>query len=241
MEAYEDIAATTVRARRPADRGADHLEPSPRAAGVSSRHDALLRLQRTRGNQAVLQLLAIPKSDAEEISPVLDVVGGGSGQPLEPGVRSRMEAGLGADFGDVRIHTDQAAAASAASVQAHAYTVGNEIVFGPGQYQPATPTGERTLAHELTHVVQQRSGPVEGTARDGGIAVSDPSDRFEQAAETRADAYMAGSAAGMASDASGAAVQRQAALPEQEEEEPTAQGLFVQRQEEPEDDEEMKA
>jgi hypothetical protein len=151
-----------------------------------------------------------------------------------------MEAGLSADFSDVRIHTDGPAAASATSVQAHAYTVGNDIVFAAGEYRPDTPTGERTLAHELTHVVQQRTGPVDGTAREGGIAVSDPSDRFEQAAEASADRYMTGSSSGVASDTRVTpAVQREAALPE--EEDAAVQGHFIQREEEPEEDEEMKA
>lgn len=59
------------------------------------------------------------------------------------------------EFSAVRIHTDTMAAESAAAVQARAYTVGNQIVFGEGQYQPATNAGQRLLAHELTHTVQQ--------------------------------------------------------------------------------------
>ena len=102
-----------------------------------------------------------------------------------------MEPAFGADFADVRVHTDAAAAESAQGVQALAYTVGNEVVFQSGMYQPETPAGQRMLAHELTHVVQQRRGPVDGTAAGGGVSVSDPSDRFEQAAEASADGFMA--------------------------------------------------
>ena len=65
----------------------------------------------------------------------------------------------GLDFGAVRLHTDQRAAKSARAVGARAFTVGQHIVFGPGQYAPATVPGQRLLAHELTHVVQQRSHP----------------------------------------------------------------------------------
>lgn len=142
---------------------------------------AVLHLQRTAGNSAVVSLLG-----DDDWSPVLDVVGKGGGSPLEPALRDDMERQLGADFSDVRVHTDPQAAASATAVQARAYTVGNEIVFGHGAYAPATAEGKHTLAHELTHVVQQRKGPVPGTDTGTGIAVSDPADPFEQQAEATA-------------------------------------------------------
>jgi hypothetical protein len=142
-----------------------------------------------------------------------------------------MEDRLGADFSDVRVHTDALASDSAASVNAHAYTVGNNIVFQSGRFDPGSPTGQRMLAHELTHVVQQRSGPVDGTPAEGGIRLSHPQDRFEQEAERTADRVMAGEAPGGAAPAP-AAVQRQ------EDEEETAQGMFVQRQAAGEEEEE---
>jgi hypothetical protein len=101
-----------------------------------------------------------------------------------------MESRIGADFSDVRVHTDGNAARSAAAVAAQAYTVGNEVVLGERAPALDSPAGKRTLAHELTHVVQQRQGPVEGTPAGGGIAISDPSDRFEQAAEANAERVM---------------------------------------------------
>ncbi len=67
--------------------------------------------------------------------------------------------GRGADFSRVRVHTDDRAAASARAVDAHAYTVGSHIVFDRGRYAPATPAGQRLLAHELAHVVQQGDAP----------------------------------------------------------------------------------
>jgi hypothetical protein len=181
---------------------------------------AMLQLQRMAGNSGVGSLL---DDDAEGArSPVLDVVGRGGGQPLPNAVRTDMESSLGADFGGVRVHDGDAAAASARAVQAKAYTVGDEIVFNRGAYAPDTAAGRHTLAHELTHVVQQRSGPVSGTPTGDGVAVSDPGDRFEQEAESRATSVMA---------------QRQA--PEEEEEpEEVVQALALQRQEEPEEEEE---
>jgi hypothetical protein len=77
------------------------------------------------------------------------------GSPLDNDVRELMESGFGYDFSRVRIHTDERAAESAQSVNALAYTVGQDIVFGPGQYASRTNEGQRLLAHELTHVIQQ--------------------------------------------------------------------------------------
>jgi hypothetical protein len=215
---------------------------------------AVLDLQRAAGNGAVAQLLA---DDEGERSPVLDVVGRGGGQPLAPKTRMAMEGALGADFSGVRVHTDAAASASAQAVQAHAYTVGSDVVFQSGKYEPETPSGQRMLAHELTHVVQQRSGPVDATPTGAGISVSHPSDSYERAAEASADRFMAGggmaahgapvgappSTTGIQRDAEvkepvlqgGAFVQRQ----DEEQEEESVQGAFVQRQ--GDEEEEMEA
>lgn len=143
----------------------------------------ILHLQRTAGNAAVADMLQ------GERSPVLDVVKGG-GTALDAGTKAQMEAAFEQDFSGVRVHTGGAASRSAASVQAHAYTVGNDIVFNDSHYAPGTDGGNRMLAHELTHVVQQRQGAVDGTPQAGGISVSDPSDRFERAAEANADRVM---------------------------------------------------
>src|SRR6185436_21195819 len=78
------------------------------------------------------------------------------GEPLAAPARSFFEPRFGRDFSGVRVHADVSAAATAQSVNALAYTHGNHIVFGAGQYQPNTAGGRRPLAHELTHVVQQR-------------------------------------------------------------------------------------
>jgi len=218
---------------------------------VAQRHadaEAVADLQRTVGNAAVAQLLhdeqaGEEQQEAQDRSPVLDVVGHGGGEHLDARTRPAMEQALGADLGSVRVHTDGTAAASAHAVQAHAYTVGEDIVFGAGQYQPDTPTGQRMLAHELTHVIQQRSGPVDGTPTGDGVSVSDPSDRFERAAEANADRVMAGAAATASvtspAGGGGASAQRmeesvQRAASEDEEE---VQGAWVQR-DGPEDEEE---
>jgi hypothetical protein len=82
----------------------------------------------------------------------------GSGSPLEPAARTDMESRLGFDFSGVRVHTDSSATQLARSVNALAFTVGSDVVFGGGQYRPDTQDGKRLLAHELTHVVQQTGG-----------------------------------------------------------------------------------
>jgi hypothetical protein len=74
---------------------------------------------------------------------------------MDPRVRTEMESRLGRNLADVRIHSDAAAAESAQSVNARAYTIGRDIVFGAGRFSPSTAAGMHLLAHELTHVVQQ--------------------------------------------------------------------------------------
>ncbi len=197
-------------------------------------HSGMLGLQRAAGNSAAAGAVE------EERSPVHDVVSGG-GAPLDDGVRADMEARMGQDFGDVRVHTGDTADASARSVSAHAYTVGSNIVFQRGSYDPGSSSGQKLLAHELTHVVQQRTGPVDGTPAAGGVSVSDPSDRFEVEAATNAEKVMSQptpmAPVQAAHDPSMPSVQR-----EGEEEEEEAQASHdsslgpVQRQEEEEEE-----
>jgi hypothetical protein len=201
-------------------------------AGAAGRTDVvgragMLGLQRTVGNGGVGAMLE------EDRSPVHDVVNSG-GQPLDVETRADMEGRLGHDFGDVRVHNDSSAHESAVAVNANAYTVGSHVVFQRDRYDPASTDGRTTLAHELTHVVQQRSGPVEGTPAAGGIQVSDPGDRFEREAAANAERAIAAPApvaeTAAPAAASAAAVQREEA-PAEEEEEPAVQGSFVQREE----------
>lgn len=118
---------------------------------------------------------AVPAS----ASSVRDVLRG-SGSPLPGLLRQDMQARLGADFSDVRVHRGAAARDSAAVLGARAYTVGSHVVIGDGG------TDRHILAHELTHVLQQRRGPVAGAGHGAGLHVSDPSDRFEREAEAGA-------------------------------------------------------
>ncbi|QEV04544.1 DUF4157 domain-containing protein [Streptomyces prasinus] len=172
-----------------------------------SREDSL-PLQRTAGNMAMVRMLQragyayaqhqhgpgcghhsgpATESGATPVqrSTVHDVLRA-TGRPLDDTTRTDMEGRLGADFSDVRIHDDSAARASAAEVGARAYTSGSHVVIGEGG------ADRHTLAHELTHVIQQRQGPVAGTDNGAGLAVSDPSDLFEREAEAVAHEVVSG-------------------------------------------------
>lgn len=214
--------------------GADHT--SVAKAIEHGRPEALgskgaLHLQRAAGNAA---MGALVQRKSEEESPVHNVVGRGGGSSLDSNVRERMESSLGYDFSGVRVHTGPEASAAAKSVQAQAFTVGNEVVFNEGKYNPSSADGQRTIAHELTHVVQQSKGEVPGESRGGGVKVSDPSDWAEQQAEATADAVMSGGPASAGHDSAGAAagsvqtVQREGG---EEEEVQTLRDSSIQREE----------
>ncbi|MEU6159586.1 DUF4157 domain-containing protein [Streptomyces sp. NPDC047130] len=150
----------------------------------------------------------VQRSSAQRSS-VHDVLRG-AGRPLDRSTRADMEARLDADFSDVRVHDDRPAKDSASEIGARAYTSGSHVVLGEGGRD------KETLAHELTHVIQQRQGPVSGTDNGSGLRVSDPSDRFEQEAEANARRVMsaprpatrAGADGGGGADGAGGAVQR---------------------------------
>src|SRR5262245_3752390 len=105
------------------------------------------------------------------------------GQPLDPVTRDRMESRFGHNFRRVRVHTDARAAESARTVNAQAYTLGQEIVFRDGQYAPGSAAGEKLLAHELAHVVQQSRSVTQTTTL---AQMSQPGDAAEQEAERAA-------------------------------------------------------
>jgi uncharacterized protein DUF4157 len=97
--------------------------------------------------------------DADAAPPIVNDVLNSAGQPLDVGTRETMGQRFGYDFSRVRIHTDAKANDSTRAVSAHAYTVGEHIAFDSGRYSPSTHAGQSLLAHELSHVVQQRAAP----------------------------------------------------------------------------------
>ncbi len=103
----------------------------------------------------------------------------GRGEPLDRTTRARMERGLGADFSDVRVHTDPKAASLARRMGARALAFGRHIAFAPGAFQPGTLEGDRLIAHELAHVLQQREGIAQSSAGLSAERAAD--DKAEQA------------------------------------------------------------
>jgi hypothetical protein len=114
-----------------------------------------------------------PPTNGEAELPVLtpDVESGicslqTGGEPLAESARAFFEPRFGRDLSDVRVHTDARAAHVARSVHARAFTLGSNVAFAQGEYAPRSPDGRELLAHELTHVVQQRAGSSEIAQRD---------------------------------------------------------------------------
>lgn len=118
------------------------------------------------------------ESGGQLAPPIVHEVLRSAGQPLDPATRAFMEPRFGHDFSNVRVHTDSQAMASARAVNALAYTVGKNVVFGDGHYRPSSAAGRHLIAHELTHVGQQDA--------DGQVGARLHVDR-EAAAESEAD------------------------------------------------------
>lgn len=138
-----------------ADRVADQVMATP-VSDQSTLCEAHPQIQRFSG-QSGGPLSAVPASVNQVLA--------NSGRPLDSSLRQDMEQRFGRDFSDVKIHADSHAALSAKDVLSRAYTMGNDIVFGDGQFMPSTCEGRRLIAHELTHVVQQGgSAPMNGNA-----------------------------------------------------------------------------
>jgi len=113
----------------------------------------------------------------------------GRGQPLSNNTRVPMEQAFGADFSDVRVHADIESDKFNNSLQARAFTTGQDVFFKDGEYNPGSASGRELLAHELTHVVQQRDNT---TNIRTALAVSTPYDPGEREAETIANQVMTG-------------------------------------------------
>jgi hypothetical protein len=168
-----------------------HEQDSQRNAEQSSRdvradpEAAPERLASTIGNRAFSGLVTEPgrgvlpdgRVDASVEASIASTRG--SGASLDSNAQGRFGSGLGDSLADVRVHTDATADALARSVDARAFATGSDVYFARGEYRPGSQDGDRLLAHELAHVVQQRGAPTSGP-----LVVSQPGD----ALETEADA-----------------------------------------------------
>lgn len=123
-----------------------------------------------------------------EVPPIVYEVLRSTGQPLDAHTRSFFESHFDHDFSQVLLHTDIKAAESARAIDAQAYTVGRDVVFGVGRYAPSTSWGRRLIAHELTHVMQQTDALPEGVT--AGLKTAD--DKSEREAEGNAAALALG-------------------------------------------------
>jgi Domain of unknown function (DUF4157) len=105
----------------------------------------------------------------------------GGGSRLDAGIVHQLEGSLGDSMQDVRVHTGPQAAALTRAVSARAFTVGSDIFFSAGEYNPGSSAGAELIAHEAAHVVQQRGAPLSGP-----LTVSQPGDAMEREAEAAA-------------------------------------------------------
>ena len=140
------IGASNDPLEREADRVAEQVTAAPTHSVVSS---STPRIQRHTG-----QTSAQPEKAPASVERVL----GSAGRPLDIALRKDMESRFGHDFSQVQVHLGAAAEQSAREVNANAYTVGQNIVFGAGRFAPNLHEGRRLIAHELTHVMQQTGG-----------------------------------------------------------------------------------
>ena len=123
------------------------------------------------------------QAESSEVPPIVHEVLRSPGQPLDGNTRTFMESRFGHDFSQVRVHTDEKAAKSAQSVNALAYTVGPNVVFGKGEYTPSTTAGKRLLAHELTHTIQQSAISSISSSVLQTLRMSEPSNHYEREAD----------------------------------------------------------
>ncbi|MBD0371725.1 MAG: DUF4157 domain-containing protein [Pyrinomonadaceae bacterium] len=137
-----------------------------------------------------LQRTATSADGFDEVPGVVHEVLRSSGQPLDAATRSFFEPRFGHDFSQVRVHTGAKAAESAQAVNALAYTVGRDVVFAGGQYAPHTFEGQKLLAHELSHVLQQSQGGAGAPA--ARLKVGTTTDPSEAAADYAAQQVLSG-------------------------------------------------
>lgn len=156
---HEPVAAPQRRSALPIGRPHDRFEREADLAADAVARGEAAHATVTRAQPSSLQRASQDGHALGTAPAQVDETLRTNGQPLDPDTRSVMGDRLGFDFGHVRVHTDSQAAESARGVRARAYTVGNNVVFGAGEYAPASREGQRLIAHELTHVRQQAATP----------------------------------------------------------------------------------
>jgi hypothetical protein len=152
------IGASDDKYEREADRVADEVMRMPEPTiqpNIGSEQKGGIQRKAIANSITPLQRSSTAPNQTSEVPAIVHDVLRSPGQPLDQATSALMESRFGHDFSQVRVHTGGDADRSALDLNAHAYTVGNNIVFGAGQYAPRTHEGLRLIAHELTHTVQQ--------------------------------------------------------------------------------------
>ena len=164
IQAKFKVGAVDDPLEREADRVADQMMrmPAPRVAPPQISR----KCADCEDEQKLQKKEAVPAAPAlSEAPPSVHAALRSPGEPLDAATRAYFEPRFGRDLGAVRLHTQGSAAAAACSINARAYTLGNNIAFAHGEYAPNTPAGRLLLAHELTHVAQNRRSADGATAR----------------------------------------------------------------------------
>ncbi len=167
------------------------------------------RIQRVYGNQTARRMISRVRKPGGNSQPLAiqrdsdDGLGGmevgegmesaiegkrGTGRPLPDDTREQMEGGMGADFSGVRVHSDAESHDLNRALNARAFTTGEDVFFGEGEYNPGSSGGQELIAHEMTHVVQQ--GGTDFPTPQGKLTVNGPGDEFEQEADQTATQVM---------------------------------------------------
>jgi hypothetical protein len=176
----EDLDFPNIRACYPDSASPSVLIPSPEAVPEPEEpKDRFLGgLIRRKASEHSIPVTTLPTFQSNILTADLNTLRG-AGRPMDRSTRKFMESRLGWDFRHVRIHNDSHAAFLARSVNARAFTIGHNVIFGKNQYDPGTYKGKRLLAHELAHVVQQSKGRSLEIQRYAIDATCSSSEQFE--------------------------------------------------------------
>jgi uncharacterized protein DUF4157 len=197
------IAANTARATRQHPAECCVLQRKCACGGTPGPTGECEECRKKRLQRKTRDAELAPRNDSP-VPPIVGDVLNTPGKPLDAATRTLMEPRFGHDFGKVQVHTDAMAAESARAVNAHAYTMGRDMVFGPGRYAPGTKMGDLLIAHELTHVVQQsRSSPSLQPQ-----SINRPGDTLEHEADAAANRIMSGDPVIVSGTAPALALQR---------------------------------
>jgi hypothetical protein len=167
-----------------------------------------LSLEGSTSTRRIASIAAV-RGEGQLAPPIVHEVLRSSGQPLDTDTRQFMESRFDHDFSQVRVHTDSRAAESAQAVNALAYTIGNDIAIGAGQYSPRTSAGKKLLAHELAHIIQQEDLNLQSAATAQQFSIQADTSPLENEADHAAEHVAAGGQAQMISTAPAGSLQRQ--------------------------------